>query len=80
MNIQKAFPNKTTFFNRRFYPGWKYLGLYCIPGILVATAGQLCLQLAPEHTHQQYLHASWHIAKGVAIMLLLPENPNLDGE
>ena len=46
----------------------------------MGTAGQLCLQLAPEHTHQQYLHASWHIAKGVAIMLLLPENPNLDGE
>jgi hypothetical protein len=31
---------------RSCYPGAKYLVLYCIPGMLVAAAGQLCLQLA----------------------------------
>ena len=31
--------NYDDFMFRSFYPGWKYLGLYCIPGVLVTIAG-----------------------------------------
>ena len=51
------------FVDRTCYPGAKYLLLYCIPGVMVAAAGQLCLQLAPGHTHRQYLLSAWHVAK-----------------
>jgi len=68
---------------RSCYPGPKYLLLYCLPGVGVGAAGLLSLRLVNQESSSgqgQYLHAAWHLARGVALILLLPESPRGDSE
>ena len=66
--------------DRACYPGTKYLTLYCLPGALIGGAGLACLNFESSPPSSRYQHAIWHLARGVAIMLLLPDTPRTGGE
>ena len=62
------------------YPSTKYLSLYFLPGLLIGGAGLACLRYeSSSATASRYQHSLWHLARGVAIMLLLPDTPRTGG-
>ena len=62
------------------YPSTKYLSLYCLPGLLIGGGGLACLRYeSSSATASRYQHSLWHLARGVAIMLLLPDTPRTGG-
>jgi len=66
-----------------YVPLCRYLLLYCLPGLGVGAAGLLSLRLVSQESvsgQGQYLHAAWHLARGVALILLLPQAPRGDME
>ena len=62
------------------YPGTKYLTLYCLPGLIIGGAGLACLMLESSPSISRYQHSVWQVARGVAVMLLLPESTRDEGQ
>ena len=61
------------------YPSMKYLSLYCLPGLLIGGTGLGCLTFQTSLPVSRYQHSLWHLARGVTIMLLLPDTPRTGG-
>ena len=61
------------------YPSTKYLALFCLPGLLIGGAGLACLTFESSLSSSRYQHSVWHLARGVAVMLLLPDTPRTGG-
>lgn len=62
------------------YPSMKYLSLYCLPGLLIGGTGVGCLTFQTSLSMSRYQHSLWHLARGVTIMLLLPDTPRTGGK
>jgi len=62
------------------FPSTKYLTLYCLPGLVIGGAGLACLTFESSPSSSRYQHSLWHVARGVAVMLLLPDNPRVGGK
>ena len=57
---------------KKFFPSPKYCMVNCLPGLALGGAGVFCLLFLETGANHQYVHSAWHLAMGVALLLLLP--------
>ena len=64
------------FQHRKCYPSSKYFLLNCLPGLAIGGAG---LASSIFLSSSEYTHAAWHVARGVAVVIMLPQGMEREG-
>ena len=66
--------------HRKCYPSSKYFLLNCLPGLAIGGAGLASsIFLSNSLASSEYTHAVWHVARGVAVVILLPQGMEREG-